>query len=100
MSFLDGSLLKTNPAPVIEPVVEKEDVLEGEEDVVLVEKEQPDGTVEKIVFSAGGEVDVYELERLCTKVLLNDGSHSSFSTSSTILHVVSIASRVSVTQAV
>jgi hypothetical protein len=42
------------------------DLVEGE--VVLVEKVQTDGTVEKIVFASGAEVDVYELELLCDKV--------------------------------
>ncbi|CAM6088393.1 unnamed protein product [Calypogeia fissa] len=65
---LRSGLLKTNPSPAVEPVVEDEEAPEIEEDVVLVEKEQANGIVEKIVFSAGGEVDVYELERLCTKV--------------------------------
>jgi len=47
----------------------KDDVeLEDEGSVVLVEKTHEDGTVEKIVFASGVEVDVYELEILCDKV--------------------------------
>jgi len=47
----------------------KDDVeLEDEGAVVLVEKTHEDGTVEKIVFASGVEVDVYELEILCDKV--------------------------------
>lgn len=48
---------------------DKEDLeLENEGEVVLVEKTHDDGTVEKIVFASGVEVDVYELEILCDKV--------------------------------
>lgn len=49
---------------------DKEDLeLENEGEVVLVEKTHDDGTVEKIVFASGVEVDVYELEILCDKVI-------------------------------
>lgn len=42
--------------------------LEDDVPVVLVEATQEDGTVQKIVFTSGDTVDVYELERLCQKV--------------------------------
>ncbi|CAI5482499.1 unnamed protein product [Closterium sp. Yama58-4] len=45
---------------------EEEEGVYGE--VVLVESKAEDGSSSKIVFSAGGEVDVYALERLCEKV--------------------------------
>lgn len=45
---------------------EEEDVMEPE--VVLIEKEDENGKILKVVFSAGGIVDVYELEKLCDKV--------------------------------
>ncbi|CAI5491050.1 unnamed protein product [Closterium sp. Naga37s-1] len=45
---------------------EEEEGVYGE--VVLVETKAEDGSSSKIVFSAGGEVDVYALERLCEKV--------------------------------
>ncbi|GJP42084.1 hypothetical protein CLOM_g1676 [Closterium sp. NIES-68] len=45
---------------------EEEEGVYGE--VVLVESTGEDGIISKIVFSAGGEVDVYALERLCEKV--------------------------------
>ncbi len=63
------SLLKTSPTSVTEPERKEDefDLVEGE--VVLVEKVQTDGTVEKIVFASGAEVDVYELELLCDKVI-------------------------------
>lgn len=43
-------------------------LLEEEGEVVLVETQQADGRVDRIVFSSGGEVDVYALEMLCDKV--------------------------------
>lgn len=39
------------------------------EEFVLIEKTQPDGTVEQIIFSSGGDVDVYDLQALCDKVI-------------------------------
>lgn len=50
----------------VEP--ENEGSLEDEGDIILVEKDEEDGTVKRIVFTAGGEVDVYDLEDLCDKV--------------------------------
>lgn len=38
------------------------------EEFVLVEKTQPDGVVEQIIFSSGGNVDLYDLQALCDKV--------------------------------
>jgi hypothetical protein len=52
---------------VTEPEI-KDDEIELEDEVVLVEKVQTDGTIEKIIFASSGEVDVYELELLCDKV--------------------------------
>jgi hypothetical protein len=60
--------LKTSPTAVTEPQI-KDDEIELEDEVVLVEKVQTDGTIEKIIFASGGEVDVYELELLCDKVI-------------------------------
>ncbi|KAL2624115.1 hypothetical protein R1flu_008360 [Riccia fluitans] len=67
---LRSGLLKTSCPPSSEsPVVEDEDDPGPETDeVVLVEKVQKDGTIERIVFASGADVDVFELERLCTKV--------------------------------
>ncbi|BBN12704.1 aralkylamine N-acetyltransferase [Marchantia polymorpha subsp. ruderalis] len=67
---LRSGLLKTSPPPSTEPSVldDEEDPEPEADEVVLVEKVQKDGTIEKIVFTSGGEVDVFELERLCTKV--------------------------------
>ncbi|XP_047329972.1 histone acetyltransferase TAP1 isoform X2 [Impatiens glandulifera] len=38
------------------------------EEFVLAEKTHPDGSIEQIIFSSGGNVDVYDLEALCDKV--------------------------------
>lgn len=54
---------------VIEPpstIQDEEEVLP--EEFVLIEKTEPDGTIEQIMFSSGGEVDVYDLQALCDKV--------------------------------
>ncbi|XP_022761376.1 acetyltransferase NSI isoform X2 [Durio zibethinus] len=64
-----SGILKNNTAQIIEPpstLEEEEEPLP--EEFVLVEKSQPDGEVEQIIFSSGGDVDVYELEALCDKV--------------------------------
>ncbi|KAG0622313.1 hypothetical protein M758_3G089300 [Ceratodon purpureus] len=69
-SIRSGFGLNTPTAVVDSTEVEyKDDVeLEDEGEVVLVEKVHDDGTIEKIVFASGVEVDVYELEILCDKV--------------------------------
>ncbi|EYU42052.1 hypothetical protein ABFS82_10G001500 [Erythranthe guttata] len=64
-----SGILKNNTAQVVEPpspVEEVEELLP--EEFVLVERTRPDGTVEQIIFSSGGNVDVYDLEALCDKV--------------------------------
>lgn len=38
------------------------------QEFVLIEKTEPDGTVEEILFSSGGDIDVYDLQALCDKV--------------------------------
>ncbi|KAH9533024.1 hypothetical protein CY35_18G029400 [Sphagnum magellanicum] len=62
-----SGLLKTSPTAVTEPEI-KDGEIELEDEVVVVEKVQTDGTIEKIIFASSGEVDVYELELLCDKV--------------------------------
>lgn len=64
-----SGILKNNTTQVIEPpstLQEEEEALP--EEFVLVEKTQPDGGIEQIIFSSGGDVDVYDLEALCDKV--------------------------------
>ncbi|PIN05673.1 hypothetical protein CDL12_21795 [Handroanthus impetiginosus] len=64
-----SGILKNNTAQVIEPpsTDEEEEELLPEE-FVLAERTKPDGTVEQIMFSSGGDVDVYDLQALCDKV--------------------------------
>lgn len=38
------------------------------EEFVLTETTLPDGTIEQIIFSSGGDVDIYDLQALCDKV--------------------------------
>ncbi|EXB75307.1 putative LRR receptor-like serine/threonine-protein kinase [Morus notabilis] len=61
--------MKNSTTQVIEPpstLEEEEEPLP--EEFVLVEKTEPDGVIEQIIFSSGGEVDVYDLQSLCDKV--------------------------------
>ncbi|KAK6943344.1 GNAT domain, partial [Dillenia turbinata] len=60
---------KNNTTQVIETASsspEEEELLPDE--FVLVEKTEPDGAIVQIIFSFGGEVDVYDLQALCDKV--------------------------------
>ncbi|KAE9455671.1 hypothetical protein C3L33_12425, partial [Rhododendron williamsianum] len=64
-------LLK-NPTQIIEApstVEEEEEPLP--EEFVLIEKTHPDGSIEQIFFSSGGDVDVHDLEALCDKVIFS-----------------------------
>lgn len=68
--------MKNSSTQVIEPPSEEEEQLP--EEFVLVEKTQPDGAIEQIIFSSGGDVNVYDLQTLCDKVI--DSLTGSFST--------------------
>ncbi|KAG4922286.1 hypothetical protein JHK86_051099 [Glycine max] len=62
-------LMKNNSMQVIDPPsTDEENVEPLSQDFVLVEKTEPDGTIEQIIFSSGGDVDVYDLQALCDKV--------------------------------
>ncbi|KAG8377151.1 hypothetical protein BUALT_Bualt09G0138700 [Buddleja alternifolia] len=64
-----SGILKNNTAQVIEPPPTAEEEEEPlPEEFVLVERSKPDGTVEQIIFSTGGNLDVYDLQALCDKV--------------------------------
>ncbi|KAF3449287.1 hypothetical protein FNV43_RR10015 [Rhamnella rubrinervis] len=66
---LKSGFTKNSTTQVIEPpstLQEEEDSLPDE--FVLVEKTEPDGAIEQIIFSSGGDVDVYDLQSLCDKV--------------------------------
>ncbi|KAL6988221.1 putative acetyltransferase tap2 [Sarracenia purpurea var. burkii] len=64
-----SGFLKNNTTQVIESPstfeVEEEPL---PQEFVLVEKTHPDGSIEQIIFSSGGDVDVYDLQALCDKV--------------------------------
>ncbi|XP_050382658.1 histone acetyltransferase TAP1 [Argentina anserina] len=66
---IKSGILSNNTTQVVEPpptVPEEEEPLP--EELVLIEKTEPDGTVEEIIFSSSGDVDVYDLQALCDKV--------------------------------
>lgn len=64
-----SGILKNNSTQVIEPPSTTEEEEEPlPEEFVLVERTLPDDTVEQIIFSSGGNVDVYDLQALCDKV--------------------------------
>lgn len=70
LSLLCCRILKNSTTQVIEPSVAAEEEEEPlPEEFVLVESTRPDGTIEQIIFSSGGNVDVYDLQDLCDKVI-------------------------------
>ncbi|KAK1563430.1 hypothetical protein Q3G72_027440 [Acer saccharum] len=64
-----SGFLKDNTTQVIEesPTLE-EDEEPMLEEFVLIERTQQDGEIEQIIFSSGGDVDIYDLQALCDKV--------------------------------
>ncbi|XP_072976606.1 histone acetyltransferase TAP1 isoform X1 [Typha angustifolia] len=70
LTLFEGFLKNNNSTQIIEQsttsVEQEEPPLEKE--IVLLERTQSDGTLEQIVFSSAGEVDVYDLQALCDKV--------------------------------
>ncbi|KAG2404485.1 hypothetical protein LR48_Vigan503s000900 [Vigna angularis] len=66
---IKSGLMKDNSMQVIDPPsIDEEDEEPLPQVFVLVEKTEPDGTIEQIIFSSGGDIDVYDLEALCDKV--------------------------------
>ncbi|XP_052173260.1 histone acetyltransferase TAP1 isoform X2 [Diospyros lotus] len=64
-----SGFVKNNNAQVIEsPSTIEEEEEHLPQEFVLVEKTHPDGSVEQIIFSSSGDVDVYDLQALCDKV--------------------------------
>ncbi|BBH06385.1 nuclear shuttle interacting [Prunus dulcis] len=59
-----------NTTQVVEPpsTLPEEEEEPLPQEFVLIEKTEPDGTVEEIIFSSGGDIDVYDLQALCDKV--------------------------------
>ncbi|KAG4925404.1 hypothetical protein JHK87_050944 [Glycine soja] len=65
---IKSGLMKNNSMQVIDPPSTDEENEEPlPQEFVLVEKTEPDGTIEQIIFSSGGDVDVYDLQALCDK---------------------------------
>jgi len=64
--------MKNNTTQVIDPesTEEEEDEEPLPQEFVLVEKTEPDGTIEQILFSSGGDLDIYDLQALCDKVCI------------------------------
>ncbi|KAI9074270.1 hypothetical protein K1719_043755 [Acacia pycnantha] len=61
--------LKNSPTQVIDsPSTDEEDDDSLPQEFVLVENTELDGTIEQIIFSSGGDIDVYDLQALCDKV--------------------------------
>lgn len=72
---LPCSFTKNSTTQVIEsPSTFQEEEEPLPEEFVLVEKTEPDGAIEQIIFSSGGEVDVYDLQSLCDKVTVFVGT--------------------------
>ncbi|KAK7294903.1 hypothetical protein RJT34_17802 [Clitoria ternatea] len=66
---IKSGLMKNNTTQLIDPPsTDEEDEEPLPQEFVLVEKTEPDGTVEQIIFSSGGDIDVYDLQALCDKV--------------------------------
>lgn len=63
-SFIKKSSTQVVEAPSTPQ--EEEEILP--EEFTLVEWTEPDGTTVQIIFSSGGEVDVYDLQSLSDKV--------------------------------
>lgn len=55
------------PSTIEEEEDETEPILPVE--FTLVERNLQDGLIEEIIFSSGGEIDVYDLQTLCDKVV-------------------------------
>ncbi|KAM1038440.1 hypothetical protein FF1_033126 [Malus domestica] len=47
---------------------EEEDEEPLPQELVLIQRSGPDGTLEEIIFSSGGDIDVYDLQAPCDKV--------------------------------
>ncbi|KAJ7961046.1 acetyltransferase NSI [Quillaja saponaria] len=66
---IKSGFVKNNTTQVIEPPSPLErDEEPLPQEFVLVEKTEPDGAIEQIIFSSGGDIDVYDLQALCDKV--------------------------------
>ncbi|OAP12984.1 NSI [Arabidopsis thaliana] len=72
-SIRSGFVKNNNSTQLVEPPSIVNDEEEETEPLLpveftLVERNLEDGLVEEIIFSSGGEIDVYDLQGLCDKV--------------------------------
>ncbi|CAH8254385.1 unnamed protein product [Arabidopsis lyrata] len=71
-SIRSGFVKNNNSTQLVEPpsIVEEEEETEPllPVEFTLVERNLEDGLIEEIIFSSGGEIDVYDLQGLCDKV--------------------------------
>lgn len=65
----NNSTQLVEPPSIVEEEEETEPLLPVE--FTLVERNLEDGLIEEIIFSSGGEIDVYDLQGLCDKVVKN-----------------------------
>lgn len=63
----NNSTQLVEPPSIVEEEEETEPLLPVE--FTLVERNLEDGLIEEIIFSSGGEIDVYDLQGLCDKVV-------------------------------
>uniref|UniRef100_A0A452ZCW6 Uncharacterized protein n=1 Tax=Aegilops tauschii subsp. strangulata TaxID=200361 RepID=A0A452ZCW6_AEGTS len=69
-SLKSGFLKTSNSTETVEPLstaLEEEEIVP--EELVLLERTLPDGSTEQILFSSAGDIDVYDLQALCDKVI-------------------------------
>lgn len=70
MLLLHRFLKTSNSTETVEPPstpLEEEEIVP--EELVLLERTLPDGSTEQILFSSAGDIDVYDLQALCDKVI-------------------------------
>ncbi|XP_038880908.1 histone acetyltransferase TAP1 isoform X1 [Benincasa hispida] len=67
---IKSGFLNNNTTQVVEPpsTLQEEEEEPLPEEFVLTETTLPDGNIEQIIFSSGGDVDIYDLQALCDKV--------------------------------
>jgi hypothetical protein len=64
--FLNTSNSTETVEPPSTPLEDEEPI---PEELVLLERTLPDGSTEQIMFSSAGDIDVYDLQALCDKVI-------------------------------
>ncbi|XP_022978261.1 acetyltransferase NSI-like [Cucurbita maxima] len=67
---IKSGFLNNNTTQVVDPpsTLQEEEEEPLPEEFVLTETTLSDGTIEQIIFSSGGDIDIYDLQALCDKV--------------------------------